>query len=130
MYAIVRIMDHMSPELHQNLHQRVSVGSRLGFGCFSASFISYYLTIINRLLTNTYKTTKQIRNPLLYPAELRAQTAKTLFLYNLQVLLASKRVKFIQLKLIILLDVLKFSCKLSGFLYNNSNNAEHFSTIR
>ena len=49
-------MDYMSPELHQNLHQRVSVGSRLGFGCLSASFISLLLTVINRLLTNTYKT--------------------------------------------------------------------------
>jgi len=65
-------MDYMSPELHQNLHQRCTVGSRLGFGCFSASFISSFLTIINHLLTNTYKTLIRIRNPLLYPAELRA----------------------------------------------------------
>jgi hypothetical protein len=64
-------MDYMSRELHQKLHQDLLFGSRLGFGCFSVSFISSFITIINSLLTNTYKITKQIRNPLLMIGHLK-----------------------------------------------------------
>jgi hypothetical protein len=52
---------------YYGLHEPVSCtkGSRLGFGCLSASFITSFLTIINPLLTSTYKTLFRIVDPML-----------------------------------------------------------------
>ena len=58
--------------LQQNLQQTCAFRLLLRHGCASASIISLYLTVVNHLLTNTYKTPERIRNPLLYPTELRA----------------------------------------------------------
>jgi len=49
--------------LQQNLQQRCTVGLLLRFGCASASIISFYLAVVNHLLTNTYKTTNRAHNP-------------------------------------------------------------------
>jgi len=49
--------------------------ARLALGWFSASAISLYFTSINHLFKNIYKGGVRIRNPLLYPAELRAQNS-------------------------------------------------------
>jgi hypothetical protein len=72
-FALRKISEPLEDLQALKLHRKLNLsGSRLGLGCFSASFISSFLTIVNHLLTNTYKAAKQIRNPLLYPTELRA----------------------------------------------------------
>ncbi|MBA7641829.1 hypothetical protein ES703_49514 [subsurface metagenome] len=59
--------------MQQNLQQTCTFRLLLGYCCASVSIISLYLAIVNHLFTNTYKNLERIRNPLLYPTELRAQ---------------------------------------------------------
>ena len=59
-------------DLQQYLQQTCSLGLLLGYGCASVSIISPFSAIINRLVTNTYRTHFRFRKPMLYPTELRA----------------------------------------------------------
>jgi len=58
-------MDQSSHEVRNNY-------ARLSYCYATASNISCLLTIINHLLTNTYKTQLRFRRPTLYPIELQA----------------------------------------------------------
>jgi hypothetical protein len=55
-------MDQSEPSICNRICNR---HARLSYCYASVSIISSFLTIINVLLTNTYKTTKRTRNPLL-----------------------------------------------------------------
>ena len=50
-------------DLHQNVHQRGAFTLLLRCGHATAIIISHYLTIINRLLTSTYKPEIRTENP-------------------------------------------------------------------
>ena len=58
----------------QSAQQIGVIAVLLRYGHATVSIISLYLTVINHLFTNTYKTVERIRNPLLCPPELRAQS--------------------------------------------------------
>ncbi len=56
-------LDRPSLGCATSAQQRPSVGLLLRFGCLSVGIISLYLTIVNRLLTNTYKPSFRTVDP-------------------------------------------------------------------
>jgi len=49
--------------VQQNVQQKRSSGSLFALGCLSASFITCFLTVINRLTIKSYKSQQPTENP-------------------------------------------------------------------
>ncbi len=60
---MIELRINPSPHLQQNLQQRCTFGSLFALGRLSASIISLFFAVINRLLTSTYKRRVRTENP-------------------------------------------------------------------
>jgi len=67
-------------DAHQNAHQRCAFRLLLRYGHATATIISLYFTLINRLFTSTYKPQIRTVDPMLNPQDRLSASNASLFI--------------------------------------------------